>query len=58
MGLCQSIIIEDEDDKIIRIRNEQQKKELYEFQQQLRKENKHYLKNLPKDFSMSKAKIY
>lgn len=57
MGSCQSINIEDEDDKIIRIKNKQQQKELFEYQQQLRKENKQYLKNLPDNFSLSK-KIY
>lgn len=36
MGGCQSLYYEDEDDKIIRERHKQQKKELYEFQKQLR----------------------
>lgn len=38
MGLCQSILYEDEDDKILRLRHKAQQKELREFQKQLRKQ--------------------
>lgn len=36
MGLCQSLHYEDDDDKILHLRNKQMKKELQEFQRQLR----------------------
>lgn len=57
MGACVSIA-EDPDDKVIRIKKQQEQKELFEFQQQLRRDNKHFLKNMPKDFSMSKQIKY
>lgn len=36
MGGCQSLYYEDEDEKTIRIRNTQHKREMEEFQRQLR----------------------
>jgi hypothetical protein len=38
MGLCQSLHYEDDDDKILHLRNKQMKKELQEFQRQLRQQ--------------------
>lgn len=36
MGLCQSLHYEDDDDKALHLRNKQMKRELQEFQRQLR----------------------
>lgn len=38
MGSCQSLYYEDEDDKVIRIKNQQYAREMKEFQRQLRQQ--------------------
>jgi len=38
MGSCQSIIVDDEDRQIQKIREKQIKKEMFEFQKELRKQ--------------------
>jgi hypothetical protein len=38
MGLCQSLHYDDDDDKVLHLRNKQMKKEMQEFQRQLRQQ--------------------
>ena len=48
MGSCQSIPNEDN------IKNEKEKKDLIEYQNKLKRDNKQYLLSLPSDFHLSK----
>jgi hypothetical protein len=65
MGNCKSILEEDDDDRIIRIKNKQKARELKEFQSQLRKQKCHSQLDMfgkpdlrPREMRMAMDRVY